>query len=244
MAYLSKYVFSRARRGEVVRVPPEGVRCSAKGLAGMRHWGRAGTPTTAVLLLAVLAACTPSTEASPSAAPSSPTVTTSPPDSTTSPSPTTDSEIATRSAEDLIHEYYRVLDEVRADPQAPLSTLESVAISKDLSVWQRQIERDRRDGHVQTGETQLAEVETQSVNLDNSDPDAGHVPTVQVDVCFDVSDVDVVDDNGDSVVSSERPNTGWIRHTVSNYSWDTDPEDGWRVSTSVDLEQPPCTPAD
>lgn len=244
MAYLSKYVFDRARRGGVVRVPPEGARCSAKGLAGMRHWGRAGTPTTAVLLLAVLAACTPRTEASPSATPSSPTVTTSPATPTASPSPTTDSEIAARSAEDLIHEYYRVIDGLGSDPDAPIATLKDVAISKDLSVWQRQIERDRRDGHVQTGETQVAQVEVQSVNLDNSEPSAGHVPTVQIDVCYDVSAVDIRGEEGDSIVSPERPDTGWVRHTVSNYSWDTEPRTGWRVSTSVDLEQAPCDTTD
>ena len=51
----------------------------------------------------------------------------------------------------------------------------------------------------------------QSVNLDNSDPKAGKVPTVQIDVCYDVSDVDVLDANGKSVVSPDRPDTGWIR---------------------------------
>jgi len=79
-----------------------------------------------------------------------------------------------------------------------------------------------------------------SVNLDNSDPAAGRVPTVQVDVCFDVTGVDVRDGSGSSVVPAGRPVTGWIRHTVSNYSWETDPTGGWRVSTSVDLKRPPC----
>ncbi|MFD6177259.1 MULTISPECIES: hypothetical protein [unclassified Isoptericola] len=241
MAYLGKYFFTRAGRGDVVHVPPEGVRCSAKGLARMRHWGRAGTPTTAVLLLAVLAACTPSTEASPIPTPTT-TSAASTPTSEPSPSPISDSEVAAQNAAGLVHEYYQVLDQTRADPDEPLSQLESVAISKDLSVWEQQIKRDRRDGYRQTGETRLVEVDVGSVNLDNSDPDAGVVPTVQVDVCYDVSDVDVVDSDGTSVVAADRADTGRVRHTVSNYSWDTDPDDGWRVSTSVDLEQAPCDP--
>ena len=104
----------------------------------------------------------------------------------------------------------------------------------------RQFERNRRDGYVQTGTTRLAKIEVPSVNLDNSDPATGRVPAVQVDVCFDVTGVDVLDASGASVVTAERPGTGWIRHTVSNYSWDTDPTGGWRVSTSVDLERAPC----
>ncbi|MFE5291412.1 hypothetical protein ACFQ8T_04470 [Isoptericola sp. NPDC056618] len=239
MAYLSKYVFIRACRGGVVRVPPEGVRCSAKGLAGMRQWGRAGTPTTAVLLLAVLVACTPSTEASPTPTPTT-TSSTSTPTSDPSPSPTTDSEVAAQNATELLHQYYAVIDALGAEPDEPLSRLESVAISKDLSVWEQQLKRDRRDGYRQTGETKLVEVAVGSVNLDNSDPDAGTVPTIQLDVCYDVSGVDVVDADGKSIVADDRADTGWVRHTVSNYSWDTDPDDGWRVSTSVDLEQAPC----
>lgn len=241
MAYLSKYAFIRACRGGAVRVPPDGARCSAKGLARMRHWGRAGTPTTAVLLLAVLVACTPSTEASPTPTPTT-TSETSTPTPEPSPSPTTDSEVAAQNAAGLVHEYYQVLDRTRADPDEPLSRLESVAISKDLSVWEQQLRRDRRDGYRQTGETTLVEVSVGSVNLDNSDPDAGVVPTVQVDVCYDVSDVDVVDADGKSIVADDRADSGWVRHTVSNYSWDTDPDDGWRISTSVDLEQAPCDP--
>lgn len=143
-------------------------------------------------------------------------------------------------AEVLIRDYYELLDELGANPSGELSRLEDVAISKDLDVRRNQFTRWQRDGWVQSGSTKIAELEVTSVNLDNSDPSTGRVPAVQIDVCFDVSDVDVVDRSGASVVTAERPETGWIRHTVSNYSWDTDPLDGWRVSTSVDLEEAPC----
>ena len=58
---------------------------------------------------------------------------------------------------------------------------------------QRLFKKERRQGLVQTGQTRIAELQVQSVDLDNSDPKAGRVPTVQVDVCYDVSDVDMVD---------------------------------------------------
>lgn len=156
----------------------------------------------------------------------------------------TESEAAALNAERLVRDYWRALDRLGEDPSLPLNTLGEVAISKDLEVRRNQFSNWRRDGWVQTGSTDLADLEVQSVNLDNSDATAGRVPIVQVDVCFDVSDVDVVDGDGASVVTAERPDTGWIRHTVSNYSWDEDPIGGWRVSTSVDLEQAPCEPTD
>ena len=55
-----------------------------------------------------------------------------------------------------------------------------------------------------------------------------------------VSDVDVVDKNGKSVVSPDRPDTGWIQYLVSNYQWDTDPSGGWRVASGKDIERTPC----
>ena len=66
----------------------------------------------------------------------------------------------------------------------------------------------------------------QSVNLDNTDPQAGQVPTVQIDVCYDVSGVDVLDKDGKSVVTPDRPETGWVRYSVANYQWKEEPT-GW-----------------
>jgi hypothetical protein len=86
-------------------------------------------------------------------------------------------------------------------------------------------------------------LQVQSVNLDNSDPSAGKVPTVQVDVCVDVSDVDILDKAGKSTVSQRRPDTGWTRFTVANYHWSSHPKDGWRVATGEDLKKAPCGPA-
>jgi hypothetical protein len=227
---------------------------SNKGVEGMHRGGRASALTAAtILVLAVASGCSGSPEpaASPtstvtvSASPSStPSLTPSPsPTSSPSLSPTSDTERAATDAEELIREYYQVIDQLGLDPSVPLTALEEVAISKDLSVRQRQFERERRDGWTQTGDTKIVELKVQSVNLDNSDPSTGRVPAVQVDVCVDVTDVDVRDASGSSVVTADRPDTNWTRHTVSNYSWDTDPEGAWRVSTSVDLEQPPCQPA-
>ncbi|MFC8943354.1 hypothetical protein ACFT1B_35285, partial [Streptomyces griseoincarnatus] len=92
----------------------------------------------------------------------------------------------------------------------------------------------------QTGSTQIADLVVQSVSLDNSDPTAGLVPTVQVDVCYDVGDVDLVDASGTSVISSSRPDRRWERLQVANYDYEADPTGGWRVASLETLEKAPC----
>jgi hypothetical protein len=87
---------------------------------------------------------------------------------------------------------------------------------------------------------QVVKLDVQSVNLDNSDPSASKVPTIQIDVCWDVSKVDVVDSAGKSIVSKSRPDIGWTRLTVANYDYVIDPQKGWRVATGQDLKKAPC----
>lgn len=212
----------------------------------MHRGGRAGALTTAtILVLVVASACSDSPDPTPS---SIPTVTaTTPPSVTPSPSPSpspstspSDSEIAAARADETVHRYYAVLDAVGADPNAPLDQLDDVAISIVLSAYQHSFERWRRDGWVQHGTTDLVEVNVNSVTLDNSDPAHGVVPTVEIDVCFDVADVDVVDADGNSVAQTDRPDVGWERLSVANYSWDDDPEGSWRVASAETLESEPC----
>ncbi|QIK75698.1 hypothetical protein [Nocardioides piscis] len=139
-----------------------------------------------------------------------------------------------------MNDYYAIRNQLRRDPTQPLSRLKSVAISTELTTQQTLFKRERKQGLHQTGETKVVELQVQSVNLDNSDPQAGKVPTVQIDVCFDVSGVDVLDADGKSVVAPERPDTGWIRYSVANYQWDSDPDGAWRVAASQDIERTPC----
>ena len=124
--------------------------------------------------------------------------------------------------------------------RADLKKLETVATSAQLNAVQTLIASAAEQGQRQTGTTAINELKVQSVNLDNSDPKAGKVPTVVIDVCWDVSKVDVLDKSGKSIVSPNRPNTGWTRYTVANYDYAADPTGGWRVATGQDLKQTPC----
>ncbi|MEU4360313.1 hypothetical protein [Promicromonospora sp. NPDC023987] len=184
------------------------------------------------------AGCTPgATEPSPTAPPTSAASSTSP--ASPSPAPSTEAERATSSATELVHEYYRTTDAVAADP-ARLEPLESVATSAELLRLQNTFKPWADDGWHQTGNVQVVKLVTQSVSLDNSDPDAGVIPTVQVEVCYDVSDVDVVDRAGASQVTANRSERGWERLWVSNPDYDDDPSSGWRVADRKTLEREPC----
>ncbi|MGK2852996.1 MAG: hypothetical protein ACSLE3_02630, partial [Microbacteriaceae bacterium] len=136
--------------------------------------------------------------------------------------------------------YYATVDRLGQHPGASLKDLSRVAVGAQLSEVRLLLESQREANEKQVGDTEVAELEVQSVNLDNSDPDAGRVPTVQIDVCWDVSSVDVVDAKGKSVVSGDRPDSGWTRLTVANYHYNANPLGGWRVATGQDLKKDPC----
>jgi len=191
---------------------------------------------TAALLLVAGTSCA-NDDTDPTDPRSEPTAS-SPPASSSS--PLSPSDASSSAATKTIRNYYVVRNELRQDPTQPLSRLKTVAISTELTTQQTLFKRERQQGLHQTGETKVVKVQVESVNLDNSDPKAGKVPTVQIDVCFDVSDVDVLDKDGKSVVSPDRPDTGWIRYAVANYQWESDPDGAWRVASSQDIERTPC----
>lgn len=198
---------------------------------GMISWA------TGTLMLAAVSACggddtDPPATAEPSSTPSS--------SAPTSASPSSPSDEASAGATDAVRSYFTVVDQLRRDPAADLKKLKSVATSAQLNAVMTLIDRSRDEGQRQTGTTAINELQVQSVNLDNSDPKAGKVPTVVIDVCWDVSRVDVLDKSGESIVSPDRPDTGWTRYTVANYKYAADPTLGWRVATGQDLKQTPC----
>ena len=202
----------------------------------MNRLGLISWATGTVMLAAVSACGGSNTDPPPTSEPSSP----SPSSPTTSSSPSSPSDAASADATDAVRSYFTVVDRLRSDPAADLKKLKSVATSAQLNAVETLISRQRDEGQRQTGTTALNELEVQSVNLDNSDPKAGNVPTVVIDVCWDVTKVDVLDKSGKSIVSSDRPDTGWTRYTVANYKYAADPTLGWRVATGQDLKQTPC----
>lgn len=133
----------------------------------------------------------------------------------------------------MVRQYFTTVGEVRQDPKRPASDLDAVASSTQLLAQRNLLKSQRADGLHQTGMTRVVKLTVQSVNLDNP-------ATAIVDVCWDVSGVDVIDRSGKSVVTPERKDVGWTRFTVTNTNWKTAPTDGWRVSGGSDLEKEPC----
>lgn len=136
--------------------------------------------------------------------------------------------------------YFVDLDAVRTNKSIPISRLASAMTSIELTTERRLVMHERQQGLRQTGDTTISDLKVQSVNLNNSDPSTGKVPTVTIDVCWDVSKADLVDKNGQSVVSPSRADRGWTRYTVANYHWSENPSGGWRIADGQDLKQKPC----
>ena len=191
---------------------------------------------TAALLLAAGTSCADSRNDSAASGSQTPI---SRPSSTTSQQPT-ESEAASQAVSQVVRQYFAVLDKLRQQPNRPLNGLSEVATSIQLSSQRTLLKGERRKGLRQIGDTKIADLNVQSVNLDNSDPKAGRIPTVVVDVCWNVSDADLVDKSGKSVVSRSRPDIGWTRYTVANYHWKSNRTDGWRVASGQDLKRTPC----
>ncbi|MFL6108053.1 MAG: hypothetical protein ACJ72L_13915 [Marmoricola sp.] len=194
---------------------------------------------TAALLLVAVTACADD-GSGPQATPTPTSSSSSPAPVTTSPTPQSDSDIASEAASALVTKYYATVDRLGQRPSESLDALSTVATGVQLTAQQTALKSQRRADQKQVGDTKIARLDVQSVNLDNTDPDAGKVPTVQIDVCWDVSGVDVVDATGKSIVSSSRPETGWTRLTVANYHYAANPTKGWRVATGQDLKKDPC----
>lgn len=191
---------------------------------------------TGTLLLAAVSGCGDNGANSPPTPPAR----TSPSAPTTSASPTSLSDAATADATSVLHHYFGLLDRLRQDPSVSLRELATVAAGTQLSAQKHLVSAERARSLRQTGATRIRDEQVQSVNLDNSDPTAGRVPTVEIDVCWDVSQADLVNKRGESVVSPNRAERGWTRYTLTNHRWTSNPSDGWRVTTSRDLKQSPC----
>ena len=205
----------------------------------MRSTRRTLALAVAALLVCALAGCNdePASTTTPTETPTSSTPSPSSPTS----DPPTDSEVAEQAASQVVRDYIATVDRLRKDRTQSLGQLKAVAIGGELDAQTIFTRNQRRAGNRQTGDTQVIDVVAQSVNLDHAQK--GQAPTVQLDVCWDVSAGDVLDREGQSIVSPDRPVRGWTRYTVSNHQWKTDPEDGWRVTSSQDLEKAPCSAA-
>ena len=185
---------------------------------------------TAALLLAATTSCANDRTDPAEAGSHSPS---SPAPSRSSPTPPSEGETASEAASAVLRQYFATVDLVRQDPKRPETDLDAVASSSQLTAQKNLLKSQRDGGLLQVGDTKIVELNVESVSLDSP-------ATALIDVCWDVSGVDIVDADGKSVVSPDRKDVGWTRFTVTNDKWDSAPTDGWRVSGGSDLENAPC----
>ena len=204
---------------------------------------RTAMAAAGVAALMCLSACssTGSTDTDPPPDATAP-VTTPPAPTTTVPAPPRPSadEQAVAQAKDVVRRYYDLIDRLALDPSVEADdALTSVAASTGLLDARNLISSIRDPGYVQSGLTRIVSLDATVLSLE-FEPQAQppRLPTVAVAVCYDVSDVDVTDAQGASVVAGDRADRALERVQVANPTW-PDPA-GWRVYNSETKDEP-CT---
>lgn len=159
-----------------------------------------------------------------------PTSTPTPTETTSAPTDPKDQAVDDATA--ALQRYFDVTNELRNNPQLPLKRLETVAISSGLLYTQQEFRLYREEkGITRTGDATFEVQKVLEISLDNSNPEKGQVPTVKLQVCWDRSKTDAVDQNGESQVNPDRIDRSKATFFVSNYNFAKKPREGWKVSS-------------
>jgi len=162
------------------------------------------TRLTPALLAAValLGACTPDPSNTPSPTVSSPAPTTSSatptPTPTPSPSPSSTLSPEQEAAQAAVVEYFRALNAVRSDPDAEFQQVADVTTGTFTSDLAQVVNDYRSKGAVQVGESRYTYKGIGPV------VDVEGVRSVEVHVCSDSTDSDMVGADGNSVLDPNR----------------------------------------
>lgn len=198
----------------------------------MTRLKQTSTIAAALLLTATLGACTNAGgNGGATSAPSPSSTSTSPKPTTTTATPTqSPEEAAIAAAKAKIPEYNAMADASLKDTKNfSIEQFKTVAISSALDDLNNRFSAVATQGYTQVGDAQVVSMGNPRVDLKldlkKSPPD---VPTVQMDVCFDVSKVNLVDASGKSVIPADRKPRQLWRVGVSNYEYPN--PDRWRVS--------------
>lgn len=187
------------------------------------------TSTLVTLAVIALAACQPSPSA-PSQTPTSTSTSSHPSPSITSTSP---EDVAISDAEKVVKNYFFVSDTaLQAPDNFNPEDLKKVAITTALADAQNLFEATKKQGLHQTGATIIESMTNPRVDLkEDAATTPPTVPLVQLDVCYDVSKLNIVDGAGKSIVPAERKARGVARVGVAKY-----PGNPWLVAF-VDYEE-------
>lgn len=165
--------------------------------------------TTALLVLATAAACTPSETPTPEPTTSSPapttvapsptpTITSEAPSPSPSPSPTSTLSPEQEAAQAAAVEYFRALNAVRSDPDADFQQVANATTGDQTAAEANVINDFRSQGVVQVGEIAYHYKGIGPVT------EVEGTKSVEVHVCSDSTNSDMVDASGSSVLDPQR----------------------------------------
>lgn len=113
--------------------------------------------------------------------------------------------------------YYATTDELFQNAQLPIDGVATVADGEELEAVRSQLQAQRVRGEVQSGAVVVDRATATSADL-------GTPSSVTLDVCLDVSAVDVIGADGRSVLAADRPTQAQVTVTAVDAG-----ERGWLV---------------
>jgi len=136
-------------------------------------------------------------------------------------------EEAEERAKAAVEAYLALFDEISANPDTDLAELGQVAHGRALDWATHQISTWRQAGHTGLGAQVASDFNITAVELEPDDSADIDYPSVELTACVDVSDTDIVDEDGNSVVPADRLDRVLVDYIVWNIGWPDDQE--WRV---------------
>lgn len=197
----------------------------------------AATSAGLVALTALLLMGCDSDPTDPSSTPSTPSPTTSEP--TPTETPLTPEEEATAAAADAITAYFATSDKALQAPDTfNAADFEKVSIGTALARLGNLLASSQAQGVHQIGDTQIVSIDNATVDLtEDLDATPPVVPIVEADVCYDVSELNIVDSEGKSTIPADRAPRGLAHVGVANYEY---PEGPWLVAFVEFVEGETC----
>lgn len=188
------------------------------------------------ILAFLLTGCAEPEESEALPSPGSAPDTSESPAATTSPEPATEDyadvptdlklsegeKTAAREALVTVDEYYEYYFELSKSGGNEYAKLDQYASDEVLNEGNRSAEELRDAGQRVEGSYEIRDRNVSNIDLDPSD--GTQIPFIEVTACVDITNAELVDRDGNSLVTEERPDSAIHTFIVGEY------ESGWRVS--------------